>query len=193
MTEYVKKDSEIRKSIQELLSLPYLLPEFIEIEFNIIRRQAPRLNVLDTLFVYIEQNWIKSQLWPHKNWTVFNKKIRTNNDCEGLHHLWNMNFCQNSLAFYCLLGKLHQVCIGVPLQVTLIANDKLKRKEKAADVKRNKDLKEVWDQLIAKTIDANTAHHLITGILRPELCYHDSRVDQEFNDGLVRYSDDEDH
>ena len=91
--------------------------------------------------MYIEQNWIKSQLWPPKNWTVFNKKIRTNNDCEGLHHLWNLIFCQNSISFYCLLCKLYLVCIGVPLQVTLIANNKLKRKQKSVDVKRNENSK----------------------------------------------------
>ena len=100
MAEYQKKDSGTRKSIQELLSLPYLPPELIEIQFNIIRREAPRLNGLDTFVVYIENNWIKRQLSPPKNWKVFNKWIRTNNDCEGLHYLWNVNLSQNSISFY---------------------------------------------------------------------------------------------
>ena len=71
--------------------------------------------------------------------------------------------------------------------MTLKTKNKLKRKQKSVDVKRNETLKKVWDQIIAKTIDANRAHQLITEMLCRDFCYHESRIDHEFNDGLVPY------
>lgn len=102
-TEYLKKGSPTRKIIQQLLCLPYLPESKIADVFDYLRSKAP--SDLDRLFAYIELTWIKNSSWNKKNWSVFMKATRTNNDCEGLHHSWNL-LAKGRKGFYWILHCL---------------------------------------------------------------------------------------
>ena len=144
MPAYMTNNSTTQQSIHELLSLPFLPHTFIEAQFNIIRASADPS--LEELFDYVNINWIKNTMWTPKNWSVFDKQIRTNNDCEGLHHLWNTNFGNNN-SFYLLVANIYKICTQVPTTMSLVANNKLDRKVSTKDRKRSKKLNKVWEQM----------------------------------------------
>ena len=75
--------------------------------------------------------------WRPKDWSVFGKKARTNNDCEGLHHLWNQR-ARPKLPFYQLVDHLYTIASEIPLQAKLIGHKKLKKEQKLSIIEKNK-------------------------------------------------------
>ena len=86
---YLRKKDPIRDIIERLLCLPYLPSDRIAPVFAHIRNLAPvDVPELNQFFDYIDRTWINGQ-WDPSSWSVYNKAIRTNNDCKGLHNRWN--------------------------------------------------------------------------------------------------------
>ena len=40
---------------------------------------------MQRLVDYIDQTWIRSQIWPVVSWSIYGQAIRTNNEVEGWH------------------------------------------------------------------------------------------------------------
>lgn len=86
-TDY-KKPGNIRDSIQKVLCLPYLATEKIKYVFNHLKFEAP--STLNSFFYYISRVWVSNtSMWSSQNWSVYDRAIRTNNDCEGFHNRWD--------------------------------------------------------------------------------------------------------
>ncbi|KAH3830387.1 hypothetical protein DPMN_103651 [Dreissena polymorpha] len=47
-------------------------------------------------------------MWPIESWYVFDRSIRTNNDCEGWHHRLNRRAKKGNLPFYLLVQLLFE-------------------------------------------------------------------------------------
>ena len=136
------------------------------------------------LINYVELTWIKTHYWKPEAWSVFKKAIRTNNDCEGLHHIWNSRYCKNKLIFYSLVGNLFQVATLVPLNGKLLSHGKLKREQRKSAREHHERLHATWELISSKQLDAPDALNIFVSILckRP--------IAENFDDGLEydRYS-----
>lgn len=70
-------------------------------------RQRPRPSTT-WLNIYIQVQWIDSNILPPNDWSVFKQPIWTNNDIEGWHNALNCRAsCKCRLAFYLLIELLH--------------------------------------------------------------------------------------
>jgi len=67
------------------MALGFVEPALVRLTFNQLRQAAPP--VLQPLYVYFEQQWLVNV--PLQMWNVYDKDIRTNNNCEGWHNRFN--------------------------------------------------------------------------------------------------------
>ena len=79
------EDDASHKYIKRLMALLFLPHEHIGQMFAQLRALATTA-VLQDLVAYINETWINSTARSLKNWSVFKKSVRTNNDVEGWHH-----------------------------------------------------------------------------------------------------------
>ena len=66
----------------------FLLHKTIATTFDSLKPEATT-EPLQQFVTYIEENWLRSTVWPPKCWSVFMQSIRTKNDIEGWHHSLN--------------------------------------------------------------------------------------------------------
>nr|XP_034323200.1 uncharacterized protein LOC105346232 [Crassostrea gigas] len=99
------------------MALPLLPSEHIRPAFEQLVFQVSDRPVLLDLLSYVEDTWINSTIWPIPSWPVYNKAIRTNNDCEGWHTRMNVDRAQGrvNVNFYLLLGLLRKEADLLPL------------------------------------------------------------------------------
>ena len=87
------QDSKTQKFIRRLFCLPFLPQEQLCAYFATIMALGTPTNQLPQelrqLLNYIDNTWIHSAIWPPASWSVFNRSVRTNNDCEGWHRRLN--------------------------------------------------------------------------------------------------------
>lgn len=92
---------------------PLLPAEHIRPAFEQLVLQVADRPVLLDLLSYVGDTWITSTIWPIPSWSVYNKTIRTNNDCEGWHSRMNVDRAQ----VCCLLSYCYEVYIYSSLLV----------------------------------------------------------------------------
>ena len=91
-----------------LFSLPFLSHRQIASEFDALNAQAQEMGEekLTSLFVYVKNTWLSSNIWKLKNISVYQRLVRANNDTEGYHYRLNKK-CGNHPPFYKLLEVLY--------------------------------------------------------------------------------------
>ena len=123
------------KFIRPLFSLPFMPADAIEpLVYNIQAldtHTTPMAPPLRKLIDYIQDNWVHTTKWPTSNWSVYNRSIRTNNDCKGWHRRVNSKVRRHHLPFYQLVEFLHQEATLVTLQAQLVTENKLKRGQRS--------------------------------------------------------------
>lgn len=114
---YQERD-DVNKFVRKVMALPLLPAEHIRPAFEELVLQVADRPVLLDLLSYVEDTWINSTIWPIPSWSVYNKAIRTNNDCEGWHTWMNVDRAQGrmNVNFYLLLGLLRKEADLLPLQ-----------------------------------------------------------------------------
>lgn len=137
----------IRDYIRKLMALPNLPASHISTAFNQLKERCPQSNSaqkLQELLHYLEKTWITSRSRPPSAWSTFKRAVRTNNDAEGWHNRLNQNAPNDKMNLYLLISCLHEETQLLPLQMKLIAQKKLcKRNSKKQDSKQKK-LKNLW-------------------------------------------------
>ena len=128
---------------------------------------TPMAPPLRKLIDYIQDNWVHTTKWPTSNWSVYNRSIRTNNDCEGWHRRVNSKVRRHHLPFYQLVEFLHQEATLVTLQAQLVAEDKLKRDQRSRFKKQQGKIFDLWDRYQAKELDVNNLFREISKVHRP--------------------------
>lgn len=103
----------MNKLVRKVMALPLLPAEHIRPAFEQLVLQVADRPVLLDLLSYVEDTWITSTIWPIPSWSVYNKTIRTNNDCEGWHSRMNVDRAQ----VCCLLSYCYEVYIYSSLLV----------------------------------------------------------------------------
>jgi hypothetical protein len=97
--------------LRKVFALPFLPPTDIPDAFQKLQQKAttPKLQEVMT---YVHSTWIVNLTWPVSSWSVFNRSIRTNNDCEGWHHKINKRAKKANVPFYHLLQLLYDEAPG---------------------------------------------------------------------------------
>ena len=121
-----QNDEEVRTTVQRLMCLCYLPADKIRGVFTFLKENAPKNNKLSSLIGYYERNWINGPLWKPENWTCFGKKVRTNNDTEGLHNKWNAT-AGRKMQFYAVANFLEELASTVKLEFCLFSYSNIKR------------------------------------------------------------------
>lgn len=72
--------------------------------------------------------------------------VKTNNDLEGLHNLWNKIGKAAKLPFYKLTDVLLDIAKEVTLVSSMLCYEKLKRRVKKSTKMKNSILFELWEE-----------------------------------------------
>ena len=72
----------------------------------------------------------EGELWKPETWSVFGQVVRTNNDIEGWHGMLNRHAKRGNLNFYLMIRLLHEQALLVGMQVRLVSEEKLKRRQR---------------------------------------------------------------
>lgn len=158
-------DVGTHKFLRQLLSLPYMPLEHIEELFVRFYRKAGGSHQLISLLNYVKDTWINSTIWPPHTWCVFGRSIRTNNDVEGWHNRINLKARKGKLNFYLLVKLLHDEAKMVNLQVRLLSEGKVLRKQQNKYTKHHGQLVKLWDKYnnderSAKQLLKAVSHHI---------------------------------
>ncbi len=140
------------------------------------------------LFHYVDKNWITSSLWPPYTWSVFLQPIRTNNDAEGWHTRINGRAGQNGLNFYLLVESLYQESRNVPLQVTLLAQETLTRRQRGKTEELQGNLFLLWDEFTSGKLSSRA---LLENCATLYCEYNKLRFNQDADDARYDYSSEE--
>ena len=165
------QDSKTQKFIRRLFCLPFLPQEQICAYFATIMALGtptiPLPQELRQLLNYIDNTWIHSAIWPPASWSVFNRSVRTNNDCEGWHRRLNSMTRRNHLPFYQLVSLLHSEAILVNVQMQFIADEKLQRLQRVQRRRQQGQIFMVWDAYINLQLDAQELMAKMSKIYKP--------------------------
>ncbi|XP_068725452.1 uncharacterized protein [Montipora capricornis] len=144
-TAYSGNDA-VYRYIRKLMALPFLPQHEIRPMFVLLSVQA-ETQPLRNLIEYIQEQWIDSTIFLPRDWSVFNKPIRTNNDIEGWHNALNRRAggkCR--LQFYQLIELLHREARLTSLTIKLISDKKLKRIQRREYRQLQQKLFDAWEQ-----------------------------------------------
>ena len=142
-TAYIHQQ-QVRAYTRELMALPHLPANHIIPAFQQLKERCPRTNekLLD-LLSYFDDNWVNSTSHPPTSWSVFKRVVRTNNDVEGWHYSQSPHDRPN---LYVLLGLLHKEATLLPLQVKLVSQKKIYRRQRKEHRSREEKLRKLWDE-----------------------------------------------
>ena len=116
-----KRPGPVQDSILRIMALVYLPANKIGDVFTHLQSKAPEQ--LTALFTYVYRNWISDNKWPPKN-CQFYSAIRTNNDAEGLHFIWN-DSAGRKMKFYKLADFMEELSDRVAIDIRLLTHAKL--------------------------------------------------------------------
>ena len=130
-----QEDVAVNKFIRRIFSLPFIPAPSIEpIVRGILSLDTPATPMaapIKELVQYVRTTWVDSQQWPPSSWSVFQRSVRTNNDCEGYHRRINSKIRRDHLPFYQLVDLLHTEASLVSIHAQFVADDKLKRDQRS--------------------------------------------------------------
>ena len=146
LTEAYREDCGTHGYIRQLLALPFLPTDKLKRRFKTLREQVS-VRPLKELCTYIEGNWITSTTFPPASWSVYQEAVRTNNDLEGWHNGLNRHAKGRAqLPLYILIQLLSKEATLVTLQIRLVSDKKLKRRQRTAYKTMQKRLFKLWKQ-----------------------------------------------
>ncbi|XP_076068501.1 uncharacterized protein LOC143040952 [Oratosquilla oratoria] len=143
-----RNDEDTHRLCRQFLALPYLPQEHISPMFERLATQA-RTSLLTVLVNYIRTNWIQCSLYTPETWSIFKQPIRTNNDVEGWHGALNRHARRSNLSFYLLVKLLHEQSQLINIQIRLVSDKKLRRRQRKEYKRVQGQVNKVWDSYIA--------------------------------------------
>ena len=171
-----RNDEDTHKLCRQFLALPYLPHEHIEPMFERLAKRATT-SLLTTLVEYIRINWIKTSLWNPETWSIFKQPIRTNNDVEGWHGALNRHARRGNLTFYLLVKLLHEQSKLIGIQIRLVSDNKLQRRQRKEYRLMHGQINQVWDSYIAGDKSARQVLRKCSHLVAPN-------IDGKFEHGL---------
>jgi len=168
-------NTAIRTVIDKVLVIPYMPAEDIQMTFKSIRLESDA--ELASLFDYIASTWITSYQWRPSTWSVFRVEIRTNNDAEGQHTLWNKG--KGKQSFYALTEYLFSFAEKLEIQAKLLAHGLLERDQRKPAMEKNKLLFRVWNDFVSHVISSEEMFKELVKILKPVYYARDEDLEDD--------------
>jgi len=155
-TAYNSRD-DVYKFLRQVFALPFLPADHIPVAFNTLKEKATTQQ-LQSVMNYIQGTWFDSTVWPVTAWSVFGKSVRTNNDVEGWHNRVNTHAQKSNLQFYLLIELMYKEASKIPLQLKMISEGKLRRRQRKQTKMVQWKILQLWDDYANNKI---TASHLL--------------------------------
>lgn len=122
-------DDDTHKYCKKLIGLPYLPEEHITPLFDYLREKVFTPKLIE-LANYIDEAWIRGPVWKPKSLCVFYQPVRTNNDVEEWHGMLSRHVNRSKLPFCLLAQLLLEQSRLVNLQVCLVSQGQLCRRQR---------------------------------------------------------------
>lgn len=135
------RDHGTHTFLRKVMALPFLPSEHITPAFHILEGQATP--PLQPFMEYVSRTWVRNNVWTPASLSVFQRPIRTNNDVEGYHRRLNHSG-RPGMKLYILVPLLHREASRLTLQVRLVSDGKLRRKQRKIYGTVQKRLFEAW-------------------------------------------------
>lgn len=181
-SSYSKRGSFEREVIQNLLCLCYLPSSDIALEFasiEVLVNSRKHIN-LTKLVTYVRNVWIDDRQMGPSSWSVYNRAIRTNNDCEGLHNRWNRR-SRDRRNFYWILSVIGNETKNVSRNLELLHYGVITRKQRQASVEHQKGLFHLWCQHTTNSWSSSMLLQRVVEFMAPDLPRSDQLHDiQEY-------------
>lgn len=142
-------DPAMHHYCKQLLALPYLPWEKVHPILQELEAEATTDAQRD-LCAYVRHTWLDNAMWPPSSWSVFHRFVRTNNDVEGWHRRLNSKAARGQLNLYLLLQLLSREAALVNVNLTLLRESAIIRRQRRAAKNTTSRLFKIWDQLIAR-------------------------------------------
>ena len=168
MAPAYKNDNATHKICRQLLALPYLPAEFIPPIFARLEQKATT-DSLQRLTTYIRRHWIDCRLLKPATWSVFMQPVRTNNDVEGWHGALNRHAGRGNLTFYLMVRLLMEQADLVNIQVRLVSERKLKRRQRKAYRSNQGRIAAAWDKFNNGTTSAIALLRTCSHVVAPNI------------------------
>ena len=124
-TTYTERGAEY-KYIRSLFALPFLPHSDIERAFAQLEQRANSME-LQQLTRYMRTTWMDNPVWSPRTWSIFQQRVRTNNDVEGWHTRLIANAGRANLTFYLLVPLLRREADLVDITQRLVTEEQILR------------------------------------------------------------------
>lgn len=135
----------VRSSVRRLFGLPFLPHWLISRTFRFLSNLAHTGELME-LHRYVNDTWVEGNQWRPRDWCVFRRDIRTNNDLEGWHHRLNHKAQRSNLPFYALVKLLHEESQLVEIYSMFITTGRypVHRQRRRRYVQMNEKIRRYW-------------------------------------------------
>ncbi|KAL8584578.1 hypothetical protein ACOMHN_002308 [Nucella lapillus] len=157
MQQGFNTDPALHHYCKQLLALPYLPWEKVDPTLQELEAEAT-MEAQRHLCAYVRHTWLDNTLWHPSSWSAFYRFVRTNNDVEGWHRRLNSKAARGQLNLYLLLQLLSGEAALVSVNLTLLRESAIIRRQRKAAKNATGRLFKLWDQLIARK---NTARQTL--------------------------------
>ena len=137
-----KVDQATYKLLRKVMALCFLPHSAIPAAFAVLQQHAVTTE-LERFFNYVNTTWIQSTVWPPSTWSVYGMNIRTNNDVEGWHNRLIASG-HREMPLYTLLGLLKEEAAYLNLQIYLVSEKRLKRRQRKQSTTNEKKINDLW-------------------------------------------------
>ena len=105
-----------------MLALPFLPQTDTERAFEQLEQRANSIE-LQQLTRYMRSTWIENPVWNPRTWSIYQRRVRTNNDVEGWHTRLIANAGRANLTFYILIPLLRREADLVDITFRLVTEE----------------------------------------------------------------------
>ena len=137
-----------------VMALPFLPHEHIRDAFLDLDDKAPAsvVPVMD----YVYKTWIRNNVYPIRNWSIFMCSIRKNNNMEGWHiNLSSKVSSRGPVPFYLLLTEMFKEANDLPMTLRLVTESKLRRYQRRKTRQTHGRLFNFWKRYCDREISAS--------------------------------------
>ncbi|XP_038055823.1 uncharacterized protein LOC119727826 [Patiria miniata] len=143
---------EVRDFIGQLLSLPFLPNEHIGPAFEELGSLVTDQPAMVELCSYLRTTWLENSTWSPRDWSVFMRSIRTNNDVEGWHRRLIGRAGCHTVQFYNVIKLLYTESSYENVQLRLVKEARLCRNQQRMYRQVQGKIFKLWDDYQARRL-----------------------------------------
>ncbi|XP_046546031.1 uncharacterized protein LOC124256122 [Haliotis rubra] len=156
-----EEDVGTHRFVKKLMGLQFLDAAHIRPAFIKVKQQTVTPDLV-ALCDYYEATWIRSTVWTVANWSVFGTA-----DLESWHKRLNQLSGRRHLPFYRLLPLLFREADLLPLQIRLVADGQLDRRQHAGQRAKSDKFFRLWDEFQAANLTVSQLLRVVSKLNGP--------------------------